>query len=246
MSSRKQDMLGHLIDTALQQDDDAPDFDNKGYTILFTPEAADVSDDTEDDDAFRALRESGPSPGGSPGDSQLHEATDRSRGRHPGRDAPAGRTHQGGRCRAPAMVAQYRQQGQQRHGSRERRCHLRRKSMNNNEERMERSDLDSDSGWGFHVPGPRSSKRDRPRDCTRRSPSPRRRSASWHASSPAAMPARQRWCATPTPSCGSSMPTGSPSRTRTPAGHCSLAPRMSRLLRSGRPPSSSRTSSPPT
>ena len=57
MASRNQDLLGHLIDTALQQDDDYPDFDRDGSTGLIVPADADISDDTEEDEAFEALRE---------------------------------------------------------------------------------------------------------------------------------------------------------------------------------------------
>ncbi|MFI5091336.1 MAG: hypothetical protein ACHP7P_14910, partial [Terriglobales bacterium] len=57
MASRTQDLLGRLIDTALEQADDDPMFDNRGRTGLIVPADADISDDTEEDDAFTALRE---------------------------------------------------------------------------------------------------------------------------------------------------------------------------------------------
>ena len=151
-------MLGRLIDTALQQDDDAPGFDNKGYTILFTPEAADVSDDTEDDDAFRALRESGSSPAEAQAianymkplteaEADILEETPLLDGLTKVDDAE----HQ----KWLLNIASKDSKGMDRvkedaiYGER---------SMNNNEERMEREDVDSadglsDSGWGFHIPG---------------------------------------------------------------------------------------------
>jgi hypothetical protein len=57
MASRTQDLLGKLIDTALEQADDDLDFDATGTTGLIVPKDADISDDTEEDDAFEALRE---------------------------------------------------------------------------------------------------------------------------------------------------------------------------------------------
>ena len=57
MSSRKQDLLGLLIDTALQPADDDPMFDGYGNTGLLVPADGNIADDTEEDDAFEALRE---------------------------------------------------------------------------------------------------------------------------------------------------------------------------------------------
>ena len=58
-----EDKLGILIDTALQPIDDDPGFDDKGSTALLTPETDDASEETEDDAAFQGLREAGLSPG---------------------------------------------------------------------------------------------------------------------------------------------------------------------------------------
>ena len=61
--SKSKDKLGLLIDTALQPIDDDPGFDNKGYTSLLSPETNDASEENEDDFAFQGLREAGLSPG---------------------------------------------------------------------------------------------------------------------------------------------------------------------------------------
>jgi hypothetical protein len=57
MASREQDLLGQLIDTALQPADDDPMFDQYGNTGLIVPGDGNIADDTEEDDAFESLRE---------------------------------------------------------------------------------------------------------------------------------------------------------------------------------------------
>lgn len=57
MASRKQDLLGRILDTTLQPDDYDPTMDSDGGTALYVPLDANLSDDTEADDAFSALRE---------------------------------------------------------------------------------------------------------------------------------------------------------------------------------------------
>ena len=150
MSSRRQDMLGHLIDTALQQDDDAPSFDGKGYTALRTRRGADISDDTEDDDAFQALRESGLSP---------QEAQAEVDYMKPLSEAEANILEETPLLDGLTMVDDAaHQQWLLNVASKDRKGMDRVKedaiygenSMNNNEERMEREDVDTDSGWGFH------------------------------------------------------------------------------------------------
>ena len=150
MSSRKQDMLGRLIDTALQQDDDAPSFDGKGYTALRTRRGADISDDTEDDDAFQALRESGLSP---------QEAQAEVDYMKPLSEAEANILEETPLLDGLTMVDDAaHQQWLLNVASKDRKGMDRVKedaiygenSMNNNEERMEREDVDTDSGWGFH------------------------------------------------------------------------------------------------
>ena len=150
MSSRKQDMLGRLIDTALQQDDDAPSFDGKGYTALRTRRGADISDDTEDDDAFQALRESGLSP---------QEAQAEVDYMKPLSEAEANILEETPLLDGLTMVDDAaHQQWLLNVASKDRKGMDRVKedaiygenSINNNEERMEREDVDTDSGWGFH------------------------------------------------------------------------------------------------
>jgi hypothetical protein len=153
MSSRKQDMLGRLIDTALLQYDDDPGSDDHGYTSLLTPGDANISDNTQDDAAFQALRESGLSP---------QEALDAVNYMKPLSKAEADilaetplldgltRVDDAEHQQWLLKIASKDSKGMDRvkedaiYGER---------SMNNNEERMERQDLDTDSGWGFHVPG---------------------------------------------------------------------------------------------
>ena len=57
--SKADDLLGLLIDTALQPVDDEPGFDDRGYTSLLDLETNDASEENEDDPAFRGLLDSG-------------------------------------------------------------------------------------------------------------------------------------------------------------------------------------------
>ena len=60
--SRQSDLLGLILDTAVQPTDDEPGLDADGYPTLSTPADADGSTDTEDDAAYEGLLESGLSP----------------------------------------------------------------------------------------------------------------------------------------------------------------------------------------
>ena len=60
--SRTSDLLGLIIDTATQPIDDDPGFDERGYTSLLVPEGSSPGEESEDDDAYEGLRESGLSP----------------------------------------------------------------------------------------------------------------------------------------------------------------------------------------
>jgi len=60
--SKSSDLLGLIIDTSLQPADDDPDFDDKGYANLLVPQDNSPGDESEDDDAYEGLRESGLSP----------------------------------------------------------------------------------------------------------------------------------------------------------------------------------------
>jgi hypothetical protein len=148
MSSRKQDMLGRLIDTAMQRADDDPGFDEFGYPNVVSPGDEDISESTEDDPAFRGMRESGASPEEaqaavdymrplSPGEREILEDIPELEGMYKVDDAE----HQ----QWLLKIASKKYKGMDRvkddaiYGER---------SMNNDEERMERED--SDSGWGFH------------------------------------------------------------------------------------------------
>ena len=54
--SRSQDLLGKIIDTSMVPDDDAPQFDDRGYTDVYVPEDS-TSTDTEEDEVYKALLE---------------------------------------------------------------------------------------------------------------------------------------------------------------------------------------------
>jgi hypothetical protein len=148
MASRKQDLLGQLIDTALQPDDYDPMMDSDGNTGLYVPADASIADDTEEDDAFEALRED-LSPGEaqevastmrplSPQERHILETTPGLKGLTRVDDAEhedwmIENSHGGYKALDPLLDDAIYGDSQ----------------MNNNEEKMERLGIDSDSGWGF-------------------------------------------------------------------------------------------------
>jgi hypothetical protein len=60
--SRQSDLLGLILDTAVQPADDEPGLDSDGRPTLETPADADDSEYTQDDAAYEGLRDSGLSP----------------------------------------------------------------------------------------------------------------------------------------------------------------------------------------
>ena len=57
--SKASDLLGLIIDTSMVPIDDDPGTDDKGYTSLLTPEGNDPADEDEDDSAYQGLLDSG-------------------------------------------------------------------------------------------------------------------------------------------------------------------------------------------
>ena len=57
--SKSNDLLGLMFSTATVPIDDDPGFDDKGYTALITPEDNNPADEDEDDNAFRGLLDAG-------------------------------------------------------------------------------------------------------------------------------------------------------------------------------------------
>jgi hypothetical protein len=151
MASRKQDLLGQLIDTALVTEPDEFPVDAYGDTGLMTPANQDIADDTEDDDAFESLRDDL-----SPGEAQ--EVVDTMRPLSPAEQeilennpGLKGLTRVDNAEHEDWMIENAKRGNKGMDAILDDAVYG--DSLNKNEECMERLGLDSDSGFGFHIPG---------------------------------------------------------------------------------------------
>jgi hypothetical protein len=147
--SRKSDLLGLILDTAVQPADDEPGLDADGYPTLSTPADADGSTDTEDDAAYEGLLESGLSPEEAQANVDYMRPLDED-------EAEILEDTPGLEGLTRVDDAEHEQWINEKAGEGYKAMDRATEdsvfgegSMSNDEERMERSDSDSESGFGF-------------------------------------------------------------------------------------------------
>jgi hypothetical protein len=145
------DELGLLTSTSIQSVDDDPETDERGYATLYTPEEDDGSEDTDDDVAFRSLRETGLSP------EEAQAAVDYMRPLNEEEEMLLDDPALKGLYKVDDALHQQRliektKQGTKAMDRAKEDATYGDPDMNQNEERMERQGVDSTKGWGWKSP----------------------------------------------------------------------------------------------